>query len=406
MGYGVVVRRGRRPRLGRVRSLRLRRSVRRPARFQSVAKLYKRRRPATGFKPRSAKRQRTLVRPKRKVQDDGGFFSGQYKKVAFKYGKKKSILSTLRKLELRNHKAIWFRFGAANRFTQEGYFKGDYITNSSSAGASWVPISVLEVTSKPFSNDIVGSKTRLPFHRFFCDSNGDMKVVSVQGHATDGTSGRNGFEVYKGESYGAHHYWDHGVLEWVNLKFLFKCARARPGTIKIHMVQFTDEKLVPQVGTYGPGFDSFWQRVLKEQLYNPIVKDSTPFGRKYMPGVRVLKTWQKNWAPDSNTNLDSQGQQVRFDIFARLNRFCNFTKRQGNEAGSKAAIDDDAYINEVEQADGSGASDFEQFNSPPRHESRVYFIITNTNYDQSAASFNDAIHVSYDMECRTKWVYR
>lgn len=356
----------------------------------------------------------------RRVNDESGngFAGGQYDKYKFRFGKKKRVTSLMRKIDSRMQHATVLRYGATNRFTDEvaAYQLPFYTSNE----FTWtrLPVNILELTQKNFDDTINYSGWAYAKHQLHFDEaeNKGVKFMPLFLRPNSGVGQAAGYSILKNQSAWPVDESQFGrdtnaaVLEWVNAKFLFKCPRTRPGWVRVQLVQITEPDLQPTAVPNEPR-DAFWQRYVKECLYNPISSEVTALGRGYHRGFKVLKTWTKNFSPDTSSNLATYaGQQIRMDLFVRLNRFCNFNKKQGEDHTTLAQLDDDAYVTElgkdIENPDDGDAMPVWR-NSPPDPRSRVFFVISGTHFDGPGAGFDDpSVSISYDMEVRNKWVWR
>jgi len=355
---------------------------------------------------------------KQQEKNNGAGASAQYSKTSETWGKKKSVRALLAKLETRNSTYFVRRFGATERFTNgEGAFRC-FLENIGGLGSTWsLPIHTLDLTS---TEAIVTSSgvtiNNLPAMRNLTLATGGGAVSSntLPGNSNDGAAKTNnyfgplkatgGMPFNTGIGNNARN--QAGVLEWANVKFLFRCPKARPGWFKIHIVQFQDDKILP--GTVADAHNAFWQKRAKALMYNPISHEvSGQSGTNLWPGCKVLKTITRRWNPDTSDNLATyNGEQIRVDLFLRFNRYVNQRQPPGQYQTTANRLDDDAYIEDGKQGATNEESNVMVWNTAYDHKARVFMVIEGTNFDAPATTFDPNIHLSYDMECRTKWVYR
>lgn len=373
----------------------------------------------------SSKRKRTATTVTRKDRDDGdGFFTGQLNTYSVVHGKRKRDVEHIAKLIRRSAGYVLERIGACNRLTDSvgafqlrfgrpntAYNYNDYV----------LPCHVLELTSRWPDGGYVRS-TNYPLNELRMLDVGSNSVTRYQplnSRAADGTGPAVHYQVLNSNT-------DNGtvvnsrrantaILEYSNIKLLLRAPTSRPGKFRVDIVQFLHEDIVPvpledcypvapAVPEELPVRDAFYERFLSDYLYNPIKRQSKGVGRHVNENVRLIKSWEKEFAPDSSNNLDAQGQQFHLNMFIRHNRFCNFENANGTHfggAGAASKLDDDVYLDEIATGRMNG-------NSPTESRSRVFMIIRATNWDakKETGDFDPATECSYDMEVRNRWVYK
>lgn len=354
-------------------------------------------------------------------EENGAGASAQYDKYSFKWGKKRSVVSLLNKLNKKNVCYKVIRFGGTNRFTgSSGAFQLAYSTTGT-AGVNNLPIHLVDITG--FDNLVGGSGYTLsnlnPGHQLQINGPLDSRIQSttLSGVNNGGVSTTSSYSILKasnseflnasigatGTTVPSGH-----ILEWSSIKLLFRCPRTRPGWFKISLVQFTEDALCPSEMALASSIAAstpFWQRRAKSLIYNPIAHEITGVGNSKNAGMKVLKTWVRRWNPDTSTNLATyNGEQIRMDLFIRHNRFVNPRQTGGQYQRDQLLVDDDAYIEEGQGGAVGGESNVIVYNTNQRIGGRVYLLIEGTNFDAPAA-YDPSIHLSYDMEIRNKLVY-
>lgn len=352
---------------------------------------------------RGRKRLR-FSRGERENDRNGGFFTGQLEKVKFRFGRKRTVHQHLRKLDARNSGYVIERFGAVNRFTDPGAYNlwSQDVTTWNAYPVYVLSLdSCLQVTS--------ASPTPQPvFWRGVIDksvSPQQWNWITQSGRTNDGSTSSNVMQPLKstiGNTSGSVR--QNYIAEYSNVKLLFKCANARPGYVKVMLVQFPEEDLAPDDAGSAltaniQNRSRFWMRKAKELSYSPITHEIGPEGRKSDEGMRVLKTWTRNFNPDSSANLANySGQQIRMDLFMRHNRFCNTQAVQGSNLNTAARVDDDAYLTQTEA--GSGL-----FDRPADPRARLYLVILGTFYDTPQAAYSVSNCTTFDLEFRGKRIF-
>lgn len=361
----------------------------------------------------------TVVKSKQE-EDNGAGASAQYDKYAFKWGKKKSVVSLLNKLNTKNACYKIVRFGGTNRFTgSSGAFQLAFATTGT-PNVNNLPIHLVDITG--FDNLAGGTgytvTNNAPGHQLQINGPLDSRIqrVDLSGVTNSGAGTTTSYSVLKSNNsefvsptIGSTTNIPSGhILEWSSIKLLFRCPRTRPGWFKVSLVQFTEDALCPSefgLASSIPSSTPFWQRRLKSLIYNPIAHEITGVGNVKHSGMKILKTWVRRWNPDTSTNLATyNGEQIRMDLFIRHNRFVNPRQTGGQYQRDPLLVDDDAYIEEGQGGATLGESNPIVYNTNQRIGGRVYLLIEGTNFD-APAGFDPAIHLSYDMEVRNKLVF-
>lgn len=344
-----------------------------------------------------------------KEAENGAGASAQYSKTVGKLGKYRSHLFNFRKLISKNMRTDICRIGGAARFTDtNGYFPL-WLQNGLTNVETRLPMTLLQLTGLPYVSGTADLPTvnTYPLVEFHMrDVTGNILTRVRSAAATNGS--------------GISDYWNrfvankeisvsNAVLEYSNIKLLFRCPKARPGWVKVSLVQFTDDKINPD--SIGPAqttadtdFNGFWQARAKALMYNPISHEQNVVPRA--TGMKVIKTWTRRWNPDTSDNLATyNGEQLRMDLFIRHNRYCNLT---GPSVGMHVGIgqlDNDAFVDN-QPVEDVNATESSIYNCPKNLKARVYLLIEATNFDAPTGAFSSSNHVTYDMEVRNKWVYQ
>lgn len=348
--------------------------------------------------PGNLRRVRRRFVPKGETEKEkaGGFFTGQLDKYTFKLGRKKRISQHLSKLDRKSALFSIERFGATNRFTSD---RGAYNCFMTKAGAlTNYPLWLLELDATSFQTGI-SSPTDAIMWQCFDNGSNAIGFWPVQGRMNDGALSAYPMQGIKWNGRDWAMQRNNYICEWSNIKLLFKCPQGRPGFVKAWLVQFPEVNCEPQV-TPNTDRTALFQKIVKEHIYSPISHELTGLGRKYHNGMKVLKTWTKNFNPDSKENYaDYSGQQIRMDLFLRHNRYVNRYPRVGQPT-TAALLDDDAYKAEVE-------ADVPCSDRPADPRARIYLMITSTNFDPATDSeqFDKLKHVTFDLEFRGKRVW-
>lgn len=353
--------------------------------------------------------------------------AAQYQKMKIKFGKYRSVHQALKKLDKRNTNISVLRFGKTERFTDPaaGFLLGSKYTDAT-ATATDLPIHIYDLTSCVDLSALTGyTVTNVPALRQarITNATGAITFNAVAGRASDGTNSTNYFNRLKvggtsdifstaGALTANLASSSMSVLEYVNAKFLFKCPTDRPGWFKITLLQISDEDILPGAST--DAHNAFWQRRFKMLAYNPISHEATGQGAKGdWDGCKVLKVITRRWNPDTTTNKAVySGEQIRVDLFARLNRFVNRRAPEGQYQATMTALDDDAYIEQGRVGAATGESNIRVFNTHHDFKGRIFMLVEGTYFDTPLASTDTPAEGStlnkralqYDCEIRTKYI--
>lgn len=342
------------------------------------------------------RRRRFNPKSESEREKSGGFYTGQYDKYAFKFGRKRTIMQHLAKLDKRNAGFSIERFGACNRLTDvQGAFPLFFQDYSAQGQLYPMPMYLLSLDAT-----YVSAAQNQPFWRILRSSTTNaISFQAIGGVGNDGSSTVNTMSIIKDNLFSSSSALDENyIVEWSNVKFLFKCPRGRSGYVKVQLVQFPEVDLQPLTSSTNDNRNAHYDKLLKELLYSPITTDVTPVARPYGNGMRVLKQWTKNFSPGDTGNEAQRGQQIRMDLFLRHNRYVNRQLRQGHSAGNIAKLDDDGYT--VESESGTTQGD-----RPTDPRARLFLLISGTNFDAPQTEFDALKHISFDMEFRGKRVW-
>jgi len=352
---------------------------------------------------------------KQKNDFDQAGAAAQYQKSQGRFGRYRPRLHNYNKLVKRGVQMELIRYGAQLRLNEPGYFRS--FNQLIGGGTSlYMPIHAFELTNKRWSNNTAGVNVNNTFagRQLTVDNTGNALFVTGPGLANDGVTPVTQYQLLaaSGQAYATSAtttQWNVGVLEWSKIEILFKCPKKYPGWFNVHLVQFTDDKVLP--GASGVEHNAFWQKRAKKLLFNPISKEASGRYAPGDPGMRVLKTWSRRWNPEETTNeSDYTGQTHRLSLFLRMNRFCNFTLDDGEYfTGGLNYLEPPTgqgqrYTTDSNAVAATGESATQVYNHPPNYKARVFLIIENTCFSNPVDTFNPDIHPSFDLEIRNKWL--
>lgn len=368
---------------------------------------------ALGKRARSAAAayaSKRFVKRKTESPNDAGA-AAQYERYAFKLGRKRTLKEASDKLIARNMSNILWRYGAVNNFAAgEGPFRLARI--GAQGSTQTLPIHILELTNFGPGSNPTNMSVSLPHRSFQINTNGTISPVTQVGRANDGLTGTSNYVPLTTNATEALsiNVWPNAILEYSNIKLLFRCPKNVPGWFKVSLVQFTDEKVLPGVvsSTLTDPYHGFWQRRAKALIYNPIAHEAGPATSKgQSPGMRIIKTWVRRWNPDTSDNLATySGSQIRLDLFIRHNRYCNFRSEVTGAHTSAVTLNDDAYVPDLDETYPNQVEAIVH-NHPAQFRGRVFLLIEGTDFtNQKNDLFDPNWHLSFDMEVRNKWLYR
>lgn len=337
---------------------------------------------------------------KRKKMDDdtkdNGFFTGQRVVISHRYGRKRSALAALRKLERRDTEYRIERFGSCNPLNAtNGAAYG--LTYSTVAGKTYLPFYMFDLTTR----DVVGgANVQSVCHRpYITDATMNVDFDAILGTANDGSGTTNYFKLIKSNTSqpATNVSAPTGVLQYSNVKLGLRAPYARAGYFDIFLVQVLEETLLPTAST-NPTRNGWYQAFIKDYTYNPIFKAVT--GTRTDAGnIKILRKWRREFSPDSKENWDANGQTIQMNLFLNHNRYCQFR-----------AMAAERYANITEFKDNAVQDQFDSeytYNYLPNHRARLYLWVVGSHYDPAlaVATLDTSIQPSFDVEIRNKWVY-
>ena len=331
----------------------------------------------------------------------------QYTKKAVKYGKKVPKMALLKKLDVRNTYYDVLRFGGCNRQTdQKGYFTLAH-KNLTAASDNDIPIHLLEVDLRTHGEGAGTGSIFSPLSQIAHNStSGQCSWSEIKGVANAGASLNSVMQTVKSTALSAATSQasrsQASVLEWVNVKFLFRTPNIRAGWIRVQLVQFKEEDCIPgpNAAWVSTKAGAFYGRLADQGgMYNTI--SAQPSGTRMLSEYcKVLKTWVVNYQPGDANDLDTNNNQKRLDIFLRLNRYCNYRKPT-SDLIANGFLDDDAYVTDVDNI----STDI--LCNPGKNGARLFLLIHASTCDPvETVAVDPNRHVTYDMEMRTKHIFR
>lgn len=326
----------------------------------------------------------------------GGFFTGQFVKTKGSFGRRKTDLECLRKLEKRDAEYRIERFGGCNRVNDAaGAFYP--LSHNSVAGTTYLPFYCVDLTNRQVSGagNLQSPMTRLTITEATMVSN----LIPVAGVTNDGVTTDNYFQPLKANtSYpGSQVSAPTGVLKWSDVKIGIRAPTSRFGRVDVHLVQFAEGDLVPFASSSNLK-DGFYQDFMKKYLFNPLFA-GTGATKALSSQIKILRTWSREYSPDSADNKQTTGQTVEMNLHLDLNRYCQFRRKAAEKYGSISLYQDNALNTTTDNS--------WTYNYLPDPRARVYLFICGTAFDAPATTLplNVDTQASFDLEIRNKWVY-
>lgn len=336
---------------------------------------------------------------KRKKMDDSkdnGFFTGQRVVIKDSYGRKKSSVAALRKLQRRDTEYRIERFGSCqplNLTTGAAY----PLSFNTVAGTTNLPMYMFDLTIR----DSNGATQLLntAWRPYINDASMNLDFSAINGTDNDGTSARlyprlikaNTSNPTTGVSAPT------GVLQYSDVKLGLRAPYARAGYFDILLVQILEEALLPGTGI-NSARNGWYQAFIKDYTYNPIFKAVTGTRKDY-GNIKILKRWRRQFSPDSKDNWDGNGQTIQMNLFMNHNRYCQFRATAAERYANMTQFKDNAVNDQIDNE--------YTYNYLPNHRGRLYLWVLGTHYDSALTTdvFDPSIQPSFDIEIRNKWVY-
>lgn len=185
------------------------------------------------------------------------------------------------------------------------------------------------------------------------------------------------------------------VVRWVGAKMMFYAPLNQPTKIQVDLVQFKDQRLVPQtvvqpatgtttVTVADPFVTGFWDYMTSQYAWNPVQSQDTTY-RKY---VKFLKRATIYLDPKDTTD-PSSSRYKELNFFMRLNKLIKYDWNRTDRIVFNAQ---DQQVN-----DGNVAAI-----AHPR--ARTYLMIRALGGRRvGAPEYSNTIHASYDMNLRMQY---
>lgn len=356
------------------------------------------------------------------VDDNQGFFTGQYRQFRSRYGRKKSSRSALIKLDRRDACYNIERFGRVTRLTDTTLSFPLNLTRqllNDVPQLTYYPFYALDLTQRMYN--AADAPNAIPcFCRMFSnDVTNAIGFTNYQGVPNSGagatvdtknvptfTNGNTYFQQLKTNAERNNRGGAAQVLAYSDVKLLFRAPTSRAGYVKVMLCQVAEQITAPtSAQPSSVARDAAFERLIKPLLYSPITQLVS--GTSSLQPFKVLQTWTRNFSPDSKENQDANGQTIRLDLFLNHNRYCQFRRRYGDDTDNTVQLDG----RWIEGQEDEVAGDY--YNHIPDARARLFLFIMGTNYD-SAITFtgetqpqpNASTNITFDMEVKHKWLYR
>jgi len=261
----------------------------------------------------------TITRRRKYTKDAGN--TADYSKVTSNYGKAQPyVKKQLSIVNSNTEKTVWV-FRAINKaWGQTGFHSLNCNQPGGVLTSLFAPLHIYDLTCVPNANGTTATAQTVGYHLGFTNETTTASTIwtpltnnvtgSTQWIAMTSPHG-NPERMEGGQSY----------LEWANVKLLLYAQTQFPTKVKIDLVQFTRDTLVPSPdgGTSTPEADAFWQSLTHSYMWNPI----HPVNGNYKKYLKVLKTVVVEMdAKETDENTPARYKEV--NMFLKLGRKLNY----------------------------------------------------------------------------------
>jgi len=261
----------------------------------------------------------TITRRRKYTKDAGN--TADYSKVTSNYGKAQPyVKKQLSIVNSNTEKTVWV-FRAINKaWGQLGFHSLNCNQPGGVLTSLFAPLHIYDLTCVPNANGTTATAQTVGYHLGFTNETTTASALwtPLTNNVTGSTQwiamtspNPNPERMEGGQSY----------LDWVNVKLLLYAQTQFPTKVKIDLVQFTRDTLVPSpdAGTSTVEADAFWQSLTHPYMWNPI----HPVNGNYKKYLKVLKTVVVEMdARESDENAPTRYKEV--NMFLKLGRKLNY----------------------------------------------------------------------------------
>lgn len=188
-----------------------------------------------------------------------------------------------------------------------------------------------------------------------------------------------------------------GYLDWVSIKANIYGATARPTEVRLSLVTFADDDMLPENNLPGSTAHNkhnlFWSAVTKRLIGNPIADSNAPAAR----AMKVIWSTTVRLQPGQTTDQDQDPDTRTLSIFRRLNKTLNYRGDIGGSASLGQLVDPGQSVTHT-NSDSFG-------NYPAKARDNVYLLITAVNHSPQQNATSDAAtttagNASFDLYTR------
>lgn len=182
--------------------------------------------------------------------------------------------------------------------------------------------------------------------------------------------------------------------DWYDIRLLLYGCRSQPTVFDIMYVGFTQDEVdplsTPSAGPLQDHRSAFWQGIVQQQVYNPVL----PTQPGVLRGMKVFKRKRVVIQPELNIEYDSQPKSVAVKMFIRDGRVCDYA-HEAEKLLNDNLLNDGAWVN---RNDAKG-----DFRNHPRVRARRWLIVRAMNTTPIDTTVQTSVNTpSYDIVIRRK----
>lgn len=354
---------------------------------------------ATGRPFGASRRRGWIAGDKAMIQSGSGVGGGDYSQFTEKRiqtGRKKKVTLARLVKEVRNKaEPTIFRYGGMNRGpAANGFF---WCNKVLSDVYEKMPLYMFDLTC--VNNVVNGSITAgIPCYRPKIAAGGNFTWDIVPGLKQDGASTNTLIdERVVSSSTLADYPHEKSRLLWNDVRLNLYGATTKAIKWTIQVVKLLDDCLDPQKWNADPStvgadtysyqkHNTFYQGLLKPEVYNPLALTSAGQLRRY----KVLKTYTTIIQPTSTTESDANPHTKILKWFMRWDRDISYSQRGGFLTSSADFGLDADFVQEINQAS--------PYANP---KTKIWLMIRCNDYNVATAAESSTIHGSFDMTIRS-----
>jgi len=282
----------------------------------------------------------TVTRRKNNVRDVGN--SADYSKITTSYGKAQPyVKKQLSLVNSNTEKTTWVYRAINKAWGLAGYHWLSSVQPGGTLTSLFAPLHIFDLTCVPNANGTTAIGQTVGYHLGFSNETSTASAIwTVLPTNVAGSSqwvamtapNANPERMEGGQSY----------LDWVSIKMLLYAQSQFPTKVKIDLVQFKRDTLVPSPdsGSSTPEADAFWQSLTHSYMWNPIHPTNSNW-KKYL---RILKSVTVEMdAKETDEQTPCRYKEV--NMFLKLGRKLNYRWLESDLAGFTSTSTIEAQTN-------------------------------------------------------------